>query len=1231
MNAEDFVHLHCHSTYSLLEALPSTEEIVLRAEELGQSAVGLADKGYTYGLVEFYKAATAHGIKPVLGIETYMAARTRHDKETGVDTKRYPLVLLARTQQGYENLLQLATHAALEGMYYKPRVDEELLTQYGSGLIALTGPISGAIPQAALAEDGDRIQKLTEKYRSFFGEENVYFELMDLPNVTGQAEVNQQLIRWAKELNVPLVATCNAHYCRPDDADVHDVLLCIQKNTRVDDPSRFSMRDSDFSMRTFSEMEAAFRHVPEALQNTKVIADQCSIELQFGTYHIPQFPVPGKKDEASYLRERCEEGFAVRYPAPTDEHRKRLEYELDVIGQLGFSGYFLIVSDFVQEAKKRGITVGPGRGSAAGSIVSYCLNITSLDPIEHGLLFERFLNPERVSMPDIDIDFADNRRDEVLGYVRDRYGKDRVVQICTFGTLAARAAVKDVGRAYGVPFMEMNMLAKLIPERPGTTLTEALETQELKMAYESNDVYKLIIDAARKLEGKARHVSVHACGVIITQEPTVQYTALQRAPKDEDIIITQSSAKPLEALGLLKMDFLGLMNLTVIQTTLEIIERAQETKLDITQIPLNDPLTFTLLQRGDTTGVFQLESGGMRRYLRQLKPSEFNDITAMVSLYRPGPMEWIPSYIKRKHGKEKVAYVHADLKPILEPTYGIGIYQEQILQIAQIFAGYSLGQADLLRHAIGKKIKCELDAQRGMFIEGAQKKGYDPTLAAKIFDDVVTPFAGYGFNKSHAAGYARIAYETAYLKAHYPAEFMAALLSADAQRTDRVMIEIEECRNMDIAVLPPDINESLRHFTAIPPKEEDDRKTIRFGLTAIKGIGDSSVQEIINVRERGGRFKSIEDFAQRVPTKILNKKLMESLAKSGALDSLGERGAFVKYYDAIVSFGKSCQDISSQQTDLFDQMQDTAAASIEFPTAEPTTHLQKLAWEKETMGMYVSSHPLAGLRKYIGKKAQLIANLTAKDAGSKITLAGIAESVKKITTKKGGAMAIVQFQDPTGKMEVTLFPRIFAEAAEYVEKPDTVLVVRGALDMRGGQLQLRADAVKRASLSSMIDRAKEQGFFDEEEARNGMVQPRTPDIAAEAEEEVEVLDEEGNVIAGETVRLDKETGRDEGYYGPLAQWILQGMPTEELVNAVREKKKNSATDISIHTIPLPERAPKKLLLELKQILEAFPGRERVRLKIGNQAIVDLPITINMSTVLEAKIASILEQYDVPES
>ncbi|UPA22584.1 DNA polymerase III subunit alpha [Candidatus Peribacteria bacterium] len=1243
MKAEDFVHLHCHSTYSLLEALPSPEEVVLRAKELGQTAVGLADKGYIYGLIEFYQYAQKNGLKPILGLEAYMAARTRNDRESGVDTKSYPLTLLCETQEGYENLLQLTTLAAMEGMYYKPRIDAELMQKFGKGLIILTGPITGAIGQAALHEDGERIKELIGQYQSYVGKDNVYMELMDLPNVTGQAEANQQLIKYGKELGVPLVATCNSHYCRTEDNEAHDILLCIQKNANVSDPGRFSMRDTDFSMRPFEEMEKAFAHVPEALENTRVIADRCNVSFTFGENRIPRFPVPTDQSEDDYVTSLCEEGFKRRYPVETPELRTRLEYELKIIKQVGFSGYFLIVQDFVNEAKRRGITVGPGRGSAAGSMVSYCLGITGVDPIPHNLLFERFLNPERISMPDIDLDFADNRRDEVLEYVREKYGNNRVAQICTFGTLAARAAVKDVGRAFGLPFLEMNTLVKLIPERPGTKLKEALEVPEFKAVYESNEIYRKIMDNALKLEGKARHVSVHACGVIISPEDSTQFTALQRAPKDENTIITQYSAKPLESLGLLKMDFLGLMNLTVIQTALEIIKRTRNKNVEIEKIPMDDKPTFALLQHGDTTGVFQLESAGMRRYLRQLKPTEFDDITAMVSLYRPGPMEWISSFIKRKHGKEKVQYIHDDLRPVLEPTFGIGIYQEQILQIAQAFAGFTLGEADILRRAIGKKIMKELSAQREKFIKGAVAKGYKEKLAEQIFDDVITPFAGYGFNKSHAVGYARIAYETAYLKANYPAEFMAALLSSDAQDTDRVMIEIEECRTMGINVLPPDINESLNHFTVITPVESDPEKkwSIRFGLSAVKGVGESSVIQVIEERTQNGKFASIEDFARRIPVKILNKKLLESLAKAGALDCFGERRKILDNYTLITDYRKGAGDADSAQGDLFGSLvSEDEEAKIEFPDTPAATPMQKLQWEKETLGLYVSSHPLAGMRQYISRKARLIGDLTMKEVGKKITVAGIQEGIKKIRTKKGDTMAIVLLEDPTGKMEITLFPKTYAEMAPTLEQPDTVLVIAGTVDYRMGQLQMRAEALKRASLSTMISRAKEEGIFDEEEAKRGISVSRR--MIDEEEEAIEAVDEEGNVIAGEkmVVRTEEDPTADD-FLGPVGKWLFQNMPLTTVEVALGwtaapstapaastetgNEEQDNDQPISVYTVALPARAPKQLLLDLKEVFQAFPGPEKIQLQIGEQ-IIPLPLTVTTSPLLEERIAEALKRH-----
>jgi DNA polymerase-3 subunit alpha len=1181
----------------------------------------MADKGYTYGLIEFYQDAKKAGLKPILGVEVFQAARTRHDKESGTDTRSTPLVLIAATQQGYENLLQLCNLAAIEGMYYKPRVDDELLQRYGQGLICLTGQLSGAIPQAALQEDAARVRELTEKLWTFFGKENVFYELQDLPNVAGQAEANQQLIRFAQELGVPLVATCGSYYCTPDDADAHDLLLCIQKSANVADEGRFSMRDGDYSMRPFSELEQAFAHVPEALENTRVIADRCNVDFTFGVNQIPHFPCPEGQSEDEHLRQLAEAGFTRRYPNVTQTLRDRLEYELSVIQQVKFSGYFLIVADFVNEARRRGIRVGPGRGSAAGSMVSYCLGITNLDPIPQGLLFERFLNPERISMPDIDLDFADDRRDEVLEYVREKYGRDRVVQICTFGTLAARAAVKDVGRAYGIPFLEMNTLAKLIPERPGTTLDQALETAELKAAYDSNELYRKIIDTARKLEGKARHVSVHACGVIITPEPAVRYTATQRAPKDEHTIITQYSAKPLESLGLLKMDFLGLMNLTVIETTLQLIAQTRGETVDLEQIPIDDAQAFAVLQRGDTTGVFQLESGGMRRYLKQLKPNRFEDIIAMCALYRPGPMDNIPTYIERKNDPSLVTYDVPELEPFLAETYGIMVYQEQVQRVAQEFAGFSLGAGYLLIKAVAKKIPKLLAEQKEKFIAGAKEKGRNPKVAEQIFT-LIEPFAGYGFNKSHAACYARIAYETAYLKARYPAEFMAALLSSDSQDTDRVMIEIEESRAMGVDVLPPDVNASRSQFTVVKPEDRADsqgRWAIRFGLSAIKGLGESSVAGLIEERDRGGAFASIEDLARRLPSKLLNKKALESLTKAGALDALGERATLIAHYDVIVDYAKN-SGASTGQADLFGSSGLVEQPAIQFPPTTPASPQQKLTWEKETLGLYVSSHPLAGLRKYIGKKARLIESLGPKDFSKKITVAGIQEGLKEMRTKKGELMGILQLEDPTGKIEVMMFPKAYAEIAGMLGQTDTVLVIGGTLEARGGQMQVIADALKRASLSTMLQKAKAEGFFDEEEARRGVVRTRPPlddDVKEKTKESNGAVPTNAATTTPMVDELDAATS------APHDERASSSAVADEGADAPIEQ--TTSTGVHVRTIVLPARAPRQLLLDLKQVLQTFPGPERVQLQIGDQRV-DVPLTVNMSVILEQKIADILARY-----
>ncbi|NIA02449.1 MAG: DNA polymerase III subunit alpha, partial [Nitrospirae bacterium] len=785
-----FVNLHCHSHYSLLDGFGSPEAIVLRAKELGYPAAGLTDHGVTYGLVEFYEAAKKAGIKPVLGCEMYVAPRTRFDKEPRVDVKPYHLTLLAKDNEGYKNLLQLVTKANLEGFYYKPRVDYGLLKTYGKGLIALSGCLQGHLPRLILDENEEDLHNKIKEYVDIFGKDDFYLEMQDHPLIEDQEIVNERLKKLAKEYDLQLVVTNDSHYPRPEDSEAHDILLCIQTGTTVNEENRMRYT-GDFSIREVNDLKAAFSDTPEAIENTVKIAEKCNVTYEFDTFLIPFFDTPQNEDPHVYLRQLCEEGLNNRLNGKKipKEYTERLEYELKTVHEMGFDTYFLIVRDFVKYAKEQEIVVGPGRGSAAGSIIAWSLAITDLDPIKYGLFFERFLNPERVSMPDIDIDFADNRRDEVLEYVSKKYGRDNVAQIITFGTMAPRSAVRDVGRALGYPYQEVDKLAKIVPPpllgKHVPLNVSIKEDADLKHAYETDPRAKKLLDYAMQLEGTVRHAGTHACAVVISEKPLTEYTALQYGAGGKEEIVTQFSMKPIENLGLLKMDFLGLKNLTVIENTCNLLKKTQNKDVDINKIPMDDEKTFKLLRKADTTGVFQLESSGMRRYLKELKPNMFEDIVAMGALYRPGPMEWIPTYIAGKHNPDKVQYLHKSFKSILESTYGVAVYQEQILQLARDFAGFTLGEADLLRKAVGKKIASLLIEQREKFIKGAVKNGYDEKFAEEVFEKVIEPFAGYGFNKAHAVCYGLIAYQTAYLKAHFTVEFMTALLCADANNTDR--------------------------------------------------------------------------------------------------------------------------------------------------------------------------------------------------------------------------------------------------------------------------------------------------------------------------------------------------------------------------------------------------------------------------------------------------------------
>jgi len=1095
-----FVHLHNHTHYSILSALAKPNEYIEIAKKHGSPAVAITDSGVTYGMIEFYKLAKKAGIKPVLGVDAFIAPLGHKNKTP--ENRYSTLVLLAETTKGYHNLLKLSTIAALEGFYYKPRVDDELLKKYSEGLIALSGSLSGAIPKAILENDEKKAITLIKSYQEIFGKDNFFLELQHHPEIANWSIVNSKLIELSKELDVPVVATNDCHYAKPEDSDAHDVLICVQTQKTVKDEHRMKYI-GNFSMRSPDDMKEAFGFSPEAIENTVKIADRCNVDIKFGEYQIPSFPT-GDQTPNDYLRELCMKGFKERYgQSPSNEAEDRLNFELETIDRMGFSTYFLIVHDFVSAAKRMGIVVGPGRGSAAGSIISYCLKITELDPLEFGLLFERFLNPERISMPDIDIDFTDARRDEVLEYVSNKYGEDHVAQIITFGTLAPKAAIRDAGRALGYSYAEVDAIAKKVPPaifgKYAPLKESILNDPDLSTTYKTDENAKDVLDTAVKLEGTIRQVGTHACAVIISRDPLVEHTAIQKAMGSKEGLVTQYSMKPCEDLGLLKMDFLGLKNLSILETTIGILKRTKpDIEIDLSHLPMDDEKTYELLKRGETTGVFQLESSGMKRYLKDLKPTQFEDIIAMVSLYRPGPMQFISNYIAGKHEPKKVKYVHDSLKDILKETYGIAIYQEQILEIAKQFAGFTLGQADLLRRAIGKKIASELQAQRMKFIEGAKNEGHSEELAVKIFDEVIEPFAGYGFNKSHAACYGLIAYQTAYLKAHYPAEFMAALLTADADNTDRVVIEIEECRNMDIEVLAPDINESRAHFTVV------DDKTIRFGLTAVKGIGEGPIREIIQARKEG-KFTSLENFAKRVPAKILNKKTIECLALSGTMDSLGERAQLAASYDEISTYAKNIQtSISEGQTDIFGMMDEDSAPNLKLTDVSPASSAEKLHFEKEYLGLYVNGHPLQGLREYFKMKWKLIGNISPKDVNKRIKVTGIISSMRRVMTKKGQYMCFGIIEDPSASFAFVLFPKAYDQFGNLIEE-DKLVNFEGKLSSRGNELQIMVDQVSSFSLDTILNNAQDAGRFDEDDKIIGV--PRLKFEVQEESEDLKDLDE----------------------------------------------------------------------------------------------------------------------------
>ncbi len=1046
-----FVHLHLHTEYSLLDGHSRIPALIARAKQLGMPAAAITDHGAMYGVIEFYLEAKAAGLKPIIGVEAYVAPRGLGERDPKLDANAFHLVLLAINPQGYRNLIRLTTTAHLDGFYYKPRIDKEVLARHSAGLVGLSGCLKGETTQAILRGDLAAARQVAGQYRDIFGAGNFYLEVQahGLPeqqqNIAGMRELSTNL-------GLPLVATNDVHYVQRTDADAQDALMCVQMNINLDTSEKPRMGQTpEFYLKSAEEMAQAFRDLPEALASTLEVAERADVALDLDAVKLPHFPVPPGETGDSYLRQLCENGLRSIYGRVPPEAQERLRYELSIIERMGYAAYFLIVQDFVQFAKHNRILTTV-RGSAAGSLVLYALGVTDVDPLQYRLPFERFLNPQRYTMPDIDVDFMDSRRDEVIRYVMDKYGHDRVAQIITFGTMGARQAVRDVGRVMGLPYGDVDRIAKLIPFN--ATLDDAVRSEpELQRAAEENPQIHRLLDLGRKLEGVARHASTHAAGVIISRDPLIEHVPLQKATKGE-LVMTQYDMTAVEKIGLLKMDFLGLANLTILDTAMKIIEKTRGTTVELSSIPLDDRKTYDLLAAGETVGIFQLEGAGMTRYVKELRPSNIQDIMAMVALFRPGPMANIPTYIRRKHGQEPISYPHPALEPVLRETYGVMVYQEDVMAVAQAIAGFSPAEADVLRYAIGKKIRDRLQQQRAKFIAGCVERGISGTVAEQIFEQF-EPFARYGFNRAHAACYGLIAYYTAYLKANYPAEYMAAVLSSDAGDTDKVAAAVAECVRMGIRVLPPDVNESHENFTVVSD-------AIRFGLAAVKNVGLGAVEAILAVRKADGAFASLPDLVARVDPRAVNKRVLESLVKAGALDSLGApRAQMLTTMDDALEAAQWIQRArASGQTGLFDLA--GAPASAEATAAMPVDEFSKeelLAMEKQMLGLYISDHPLRHvhdtLAARINASLQQLVDLPDK---TQVTVGGIITAVKRTTTRGGSAMAFVSLEDLTGSCEVIIFPKTY-EQVHFLLKRDAVIVVRGKVDILEQQAKILADRV----------------------------------------------------------------------------------------------------------------------------------------------------------------------------
>jgi DNA polymerase-3 subunit alpha len=1204
--ASDYVHLHNHTHHSVLDGLTKIPALVNKIKEYGMTATAVTDHGTMSGILEFYKAAIDGEIKPVLGIEAYIAARTRFDRDPSKDKARYHLTLLAQNDQGYKNLMRLTSLANLEGMYYKPRMDHDILEQYNEGVIALSGCASGELGELLRVDDYEGAKEVAKWYKSIFID-RYYLELQDHGHPDApytwdvQQKINGHLERLSAELDIPMVITSDGHYLTHDDQEAHEILLCVGTGAFLSDEKRMSLKDFELHVTNPNDIISRWGKTHEqAIRNTKRIADSCQVNIELGKILIPKFPVPSGEDEKSYLDKLVYRGLARRYEGVEDEKLEsmdvksiqtilksevnaRVEMELEVLERMGYNGYFLIVQDFINWGKAQGIIFGPGRGSAAGSIIAYALNITDLDPLKYDLLFERFLNPDRISMPDIDIDIQDTRRDEVIKYCADKYGEARVANIVTFGKMAARAAVRDVARVLQVPYAEADRLSKMIPPpvqgRHIPLSVSVIEDQDLKHEYDTSPVAKEVFDYAIRLEGTIRSHGVHAAGVVIAPDDIVNYVPLEMAQKG--VIATQYPMVPVEELGLLKMDFLGLSNLTIINNALRIIKKVYKTDINLSEIPLDDSKTFELFQRGDTTGVFQLESAGMKRYLRELKPSVFDDIIAMVALYRPGPMQFIDSFIKRKHGEEQITYLHSGMENSLKNTYGILVYQEQFMQISKEWCGFTGGQADTLRKAVGKK---KIDLMRKVkvdFVKGAVEYGGATEDVAELFWNQLEEFANYCFNKSHAACYGLISYWTAYLKAHYPDAFMAALMTSDQDDIDRLAIEINECKHMGLTVLNPDINQSFVEFAIVP-----DAKQIRFGMAAIKGVGVAAVEEILRARDQE-KFSSIEDFAKRVSTSKVNKKAWESLIKSGAFDSLGERSDLLFNLETILAFGsKQQKEALSGQIDIFGVLGGSSIQATMELKSSPTkyTDKEKLMWERELLGLYISAHPLDNYDSFFEEQTIPLRNVSPSIDGQQITIGGLVTTLRSIVTKSGSKMAFVGLEDKSGEAEVIVFPKLYEQISNQLAQ-DLVLKITGKISARD---------------------------------RDGNVTSEAKMIA----DEINIVsDKELNEYESHGTKMRAPTGR-----ATVKTWRKKSaQPAETVTAKMPEPVKVQSIVLKTLYVHIDDPEDHDALLALKKACSKHPGQSEVVMVLGKNkgSAIRLPFRVDIDRSLTIELQSLL--------